>query len=105
MNLWEMVLPPIVSVVATAVAALAVQGIVALAKYYIPKVKAEMGEANFMLARETVKMIVRAIEQSPAYTEWDGAQKKQKAIMSVANWFDSKGLPVTSELIDRKSVV
>lgn len=100
MNLWEMVLPPIVSVVATAVAALAVQGIVALAKYYIPKVKAEMGEANFMLARETVKMIVRAIEQSPAYTEWDGAQKKQKAIMSVANWFDSKGLPVTSELID-----
>jgi hypothetical protein len=97
---WEIALPPIVSIVATAFVGLMVQAIVALAKYYIPMVKAKLGESEFALARETALMVVRALEQSPAYQTWDGAAKKQKAINQLANWFESRGLPVSADLID-----
>ena len=100
MNFWEIALPPIVTIVATALTGLAVRGIVALAKYYIPMIKVKMGESEFALARETANMIVRAIEQSPAYREWDGTGKKHKAVMQLANWFESRQIPVTAELLD-----
>ena len=99
-SFWEVALPPIVSIVATAFTGLIVQLIVALAKYYIPMVKARIGESEFLLAKETASMIVRAIEQSPAYQEWDGAGKKQKAVMQLANWFEARTIPVTAELLD-----
>jgi hypothetical protein len=100
MTFWEIFLEAVAPAAAAATVALAVQAIVAIAKYVVPLIKQKMGESQFALAKDTVKMIVRAIEQSPAYSEWDGAAKKQRAIVSISNWFESKGLPITAELLD-----
>lgn len=100
MSFWELFAEAAAPIAATAVVGLAVQLIIAIATLVIPWIRQKMGETQFRLARDTATMIVRAIEQSPAYTEWDGAKKKQRAIMSMANWFESKGIPVTAELID-----
>lgn len=100
MNFWELLLPPVVTILATAFTGLIVQAIIALAKYYIPFMKEKVGETQFALWRDTASLIVRSIEQSPAFIEFTGAEKKQRAMMNLASWFEGRGIPVTVELID-----
>lgn len=100
MDIWEILLPPVVTILATAFTGLIVQAITALAKFYIPLLREKIGSTQFALWRDTAELIVRSIEQSPAYVEFTGPEKKQRAMMSLSAWFEGRGIPVTVELID-----
>lgn len=98
---WSIVLPPVVTILATALVGLITQLIVAVAKYYIPLLQERIGSEQFALWKETAALIVRSIEQSPAYSEFASQEKKQKAMMELSNWFENRGIPVTVDLLDK----
>lgn len=100
-ELWSLVLPPVVTILATAIVGLITQVIVAVAKYYIPLLQEKIGNEQFTLWKETASLIVRSIEQSPAFIEFNSEDKKHRAMMELSNWFENRGIPVTVDLIDK----
>lgn len=61
----------------------------------------KLGSEQFSTLKAFATTAVRSIEQSPIYTDFDGAKKKELAINAIAEWANSKGLPITFELIDK----
>ena len=61
---------------------------------------AKLGAANFGLLKSFATTVVRGIEQSPAYKTWDGAKKKETAMVAIADFADDHGIPVDDAFLD-----
>ena len=67
----------------------------------IAYLKAKLGENNFQRVRSYADVIVKMLEQHPAFKYFDGAHKKEMAIMAVLQWAEKNSLPIDRELIDK----
>ena len=45
-------------------------------------------------------MVVRALEQSPAYREWDGAKKKEIGLVAISNYALKNHIPADPQFCD-----
>ena len=62
-------------------------------------VNARIGPANLDYLKGLSATIVRALEQSPAYRDFDGTQKKEAAILQLVELAAKYGIPVSQETI------
>ena len=67
----------------------------------ITYLRAKLGESNFQRARDYADVVVKMLEQSPAFSQFDGAKKKELAILSVLQWSEKNHLPIDRELCDK----
>ena len=62
---------------------------------------AQMGVKNFDFLKQVAATVVRAIEQSPAFQDFDPAKKKEAAILQLVELAEKYGIPVEPETIDK----
>ena len=60
----------------------------------------KIGKGRADLLKDFAGTIVRALEQSPAYKDWDGAQKKERALVAIADYADDHDIPVDGLFLD-----
>jgi len=86
--------------------AVAVIGVIAyalrqLVQLLIAYLKSKIGETNFQRYRQYADVVVKMLEQSPAFESFDGAKKKELAILSVVQWAEKNNLPIDRELCEK----
>ena len=54
---------------------------------------------DFETYRQLAETIVRSLEQDPAWNEFSGAEKKQRALMELSAWFESQQIDVDIETL------
>ena len=102
-NFWEVVSPAflqLLSAVVMAIVAVAIVGIGALQKKAEAYLVAKLGNEQMLALKEFASTIVRALSQSPAWQGLAGDEKKELAIIAVANWAKEHNLPITHEYLD-----
>ena len=55
---------------------------------------------ELLLYREMADIIVRSIEQAPAFSSFNSAEKKQRAMMELSSWLDKQGVELEIAKID-----
>jgi hypothetical protein len=60
----------------------------------------KLGEKTYDLLADKAEMIVRSIEQTGFYAKWDGAYKKQLAMVALRKFADLLKLDVTDDVLD-----
>jgi hypothetical protein len=61
----------------------------------------KLGEKTYNLLADKAEMIVRSIEQTGFYAKWDGAYKKQLAMIALRKFADLMKLTVTDDELDQ----
>jgi len=87
----------LMTLVLTALTGFAAVGAHKLDAYF----KSKLGSTNYDFLKSLAATVVRALEQSPAYKDFDGAKKKEAAIIQIVALANQYGIPVTTETIDR----
>ena len=54
---------------------------------------AKIGVSKTEMLKGYALTVVRALEQSPAYREWDGAKKKEMGLVALQNYAQQHGIP------------
>jgi hypothetical protein len=54
---------------------------------------------DFDLYTQLAETIVRSLEQDPAYTQFSGEEKKQRALMELSAWFESQQVDVSFDTL------
>ena len=63
--------------------------------------RAKLGESGFQQLRGYADVVVKMLEQSPAFQNFDGAKKKELAILSIIQYAEKNNLPIDRELIEK----
>lgn len=78
---------------------------IAIARPFIVKanayIEAKLGVENYTYAKDLTATIVKALEQSPAYKNWDGEAKKNAAIAQLVEAFGKYGIELDPKTIDQ----
>ncbi len=61
---------------------------------------AKLGTSKVDLLKGFALTVVRALEQSPVYQNWDGAQKKENALVALASFAQKNDIPVDDAFLD-----
>ncbi len=97
--------PEMVNQLVLTVATLLLTALTGLASLAIHKVdiyfKSKMGAENYDFMKSLAATVVRALEQSPAYKDFDGAKKKEAAIMQLVQLANRYGIPLAADTIER----
>jgi hypothetical protein len=67
----------------------------------IAYLRSKLGETEYNRLRGYAGDVVKALEQSPIYTSFDGAKKKELAKVAVVQWAKAHNLPIDEALIDK----
>lgn len=101
MNLSDFVTPEMVATLVSAVMAI----LTALAAFAVNQLKlyvASRASANtYGFLKLQAATAVKWLEQSPAFTGAEGAQKKQAAVVSLMHLAEAARIPMTHELADK----
>jgi hypothetical protein len=63
--------------------------------------KMKLGLDQLNLLKQQAAAIVRWLEQSPIFKDFDGPAKKERAIIEFVQWANAHGLPVTHDEIEK----
>ncbi len=78
---------------------------VALAAPFIKKantyLEVKLGAENYDYAKRLTATVVKALEQSPAYQNFDGSAKKEAAIHQLVEYFAKYNILLDPETIDK----
>lgn len=72
------------------------KGVNILEVYAIQKI----GASKFESLKSQATTVVRFLEQSPAFKDLTGAEKKERAILDITNWCKEHNVPIESADID-----
>jgi curli biogenesis system outer membrane secretion channel CsgG len=101
MNLQDFVTPEMVAALVSAfgsvLIALAAYG-ATLARQYVAS---KTSETSFAFLKAQAATAVKWLEQSPAFTGAEGAQKKETAVVLIMQIAEKAGIPMTTELADQ----
>ena len=67
----------------------------------ITYLRSKIGESDFQRIRSYADVVVKMLEQSPAFESFDGAKKKELAILAVLQFAEKNRLPVDRGLCDK----
>ena len=60
----------------------------------------KIGKSKVDSFKSYARTTVRALEQSPAYRDWDGANKKEMGLVLLSNYAQAHGIPVDQQFCD-----
>jgi hypothetical protein len=78
----------------------AARGLIQVGVNYL---QVKLGNAKFDQVKQRALTIVRYLEQSPVYQDFDGAKKKELAMIDLTNFAEKFNIPVTHEDLDKLS--
>lgn len=84
-----------------AIAAVGVYVIKLGASKLVAYLEAKIGQTETERLRSMAVTIVKALQQSPAFENLGGEQKKEMAIVQITQWAEQHKLPIDREYIDR----
>jgi hypothetical protein len=97
----QQILQDVIYAVALALISLIGWGLRELAMVGIDYLKSKLGETNYNRVRVYAETVVKFLEQSPIYTNFDGAKKKELAKVAVVQWAQEHNLPIDDALFDK----
>ncbi len=78
---------------------------IAIARPFITRanayLEAKLGAENYKYAKDFTTTVVKALEQSPAYKNFDGSAKKEAAIAQIVEYCQKYGVELDPTTIDR----
>ena len=95
------ILQQLILAVALAIVSLLAFAFRSLFSLGIVYLRSKIGESNFQRVRAYADVVVKMLEQSPAFETFDGAKKKELAILAVLQFSEKNNLPIDRELVDK----
>ena len=87
----------VVALVVISVLGYGLKKLVTIGEVYLD---AKLGASKMDMLKGFATTVVRALEQSPAYAQWDGAKKKENALVAIANFAEKNNIPVDNAFLD-----
>lgn len=72
-----------------------------LVKIGVAYLKAKVGTEQFIQLKAMAETIVRALEQSPAFQELGGADKKERAMAEIQTFCEDNNIPIDHDFLDK----
>lgn len=91
----------IVEIVVLAIVGILALGARGLVTVGIKYLENKVGVENFSTAQSMVMTVVRAVEQSPEFSELLGSAKKEQVILRASQWLQEAGIVVSEEQLDK----
>ncbi len=91
----------LVQILAGIIGALAVAIAAPVIKKVNSYLEVKLGAENYDYAKRLTATVVKALEQSPAYQNFDGAAKKEAAIHQLVEYFARYNILLDPETIDK----
>jgi hypothetical protein len=95
------ILQQLILAVALAIVSLLAWASRELIKVGIAYLRSRLGESEYNRLRGYAVDVVKALEQSPVYTGFDGSKKKELAKVAVVQWAQAHNLPIDEALFDK----
>jgi len=95
------ILQQLILAVALALVSLVFWALRELIKLAVAYLKSKIGESEYDRVRAYATVAVKFLEQSPIYTNFDGAKKKELAKVAVVQWAEQHSLPIDDALFDK----
>ncbi len=95
------ILQQLILAVALAIVSLVFWALREFIKVGIAYLKSKLGETEYNRVRGYAADVVKFLEQSPVYTNFDGEKKKELAKVAVVQWAQQHNLPIDDALFDK----
>jgi len=71
-----------------------------LARKAVAYLQLKLGENTLSYAKQYATTVVRALEQDGAFQWLNGAEKKERAILTILQWAETNQLPIDRQLLE-----